>query len=339
MINRQIDKKYFYQTQPKIRWSLELNKWLCFDTKLIDHILSSDQFVVHNLDISSVEEKFKIDLDLSKQVLEKLPLAHEGDTHRHLRKKFINRINEKQANAITNFENDITNLWDFKNIHDEYDLIPGLHKAIIQFNAFVSGIDDFNQVSEIDTIGQIFDEHTPIRKRIAINEKFKLLYKLLSNKLNHEEKIYRISLFTVGINALLATLSESLIHSLKLQKAENNPYKYWEEILPTTGLVFVERVAQNDAIMEDVTIRKGDRVRCYIEMYTHTSDAFPGYLSRFFGFPSNHICPGMKASISLWQIVLNTLRKKNVGFQLKSYEYRTNDQLFNFPTSIKVKPI
>lgn len=337
-INRQPNKKDYYQKQPKIRWSHELNKWLCFDTKLNDQILSSKNFLVHSLDISPVEEKFKIDLSISKQVIEKLPLAHEGDKHKQLRKTFTNRINAKQEVGITNFENDLMTLWDFNEVGCEYDLVPGLHQAAIKFNAYISQVTGVDQIDKIDAIGQIFDEHTSVRKRIFINDIFKLLYENLSNDISHDEKIYRLALFTVGINALLGTLSESLLYCLKRQLSSLDPYENWATELPSTGLVFVERVAQNDVTIENVEIKKNNRVRCYIESTTHTSDYVVGYLPRFFGFPSNHICPGMKASVSLWQIVIRTLIKKKVKLNLENYNYRTNDQLFNYPISIKVIP-
>lgn len=322
-----------YENQPSIRFSKTLNRWLCFDRSAIQDILSDKNFEVHDYDLSEIANRFKVDLQLSQAILNYLPLSHEGYEHLCLRKKYIEYINLNIKPALEHFKKKILEI---NYQPGTIDLIPMIHSAIMESNAVLAGLDPRITVIDFIDIGLIFDDTTSLRKRLVINKILENLVNVSPPNISQDEKIFRLSLLTVGINALLGAISESLLNTFLAQPKGYLNEILWEDQMPAAGIAILERTANQNIIICDHLIEAGQTVRCYVENLGFESGDKLKFHAGYFAAPSRHSCPGMKYSLEIWRILRESLFTTHNFYQLVDYSHRNHDPVFNFPSQIRI---
>ena len=91
-LHLQTDANEIYQRQPAFRWSDTLRRWCVFSPELIREIMRDRRFAVPSYDLAPLEARFDIDLSLTQKVLNGIPLANEGETHRSQRSDYARDI-------------------------------------------------------------------------------------------------------------------------------------------------------------------------------------------------------------------------------------------------------
>lgn len=332
-ITNHADKYSYYESESDIRYSNLLKRWLCFDRCATQEILSNHNFEVHDYDLSEISNRFKVDLKISQEILKHLPLSHEGNEHLFLRKKYIEFINLNIKAALEHFKKKILEI-QFQ--PGSIDLIPFIHNAIIESNAILAGLDPKITAVNFVDVGLVFDDTTSLKKRIVINNIFVELVNLAPSSLSYEDKIFRVALLTVGVNALLAAISESLLNSLLIQPKGYLDQILWEDSMPAAGIAILERTAKQDIKICNHLILAGQTIRCYVENLGFESGRKLKFHPGYFAAPSRHSCPGMKYSLEIWRIIKENLFTTHSYYQLLDYRYRSNDPVFNFPSQIRI---
>lgn len=87
-----------------IVWSVERQKWLCYDDRLIDVVLESARFVVPTYDYAALEQKLGRRFAFTQGVIGRMPLAKEGPVQLELRERMAADINAKLKDATAVFE-------------------------------------------------------------------------------------------------------------------------------------------------------------------------------------------------------------------------------------------
>ena len=332
-------KGIYFSNQPNIYWSDSFQRWLCFDKTLIDQILNDDTFRVHDFDIDRLTSRFNLDLKISSEILKLFPLAHEGDIHQELRKKFTIEINKNQKNALEVFRTEIQLVVQkIQNdyINKEIDLIDLIHIAIKKSNAVIAGIPNLSNIN-FSEIGRVLDDKTAIRKRIEINDYFLNVLDEMPSEMSHEAKIFHLALLAVGSSSLLGSISDSLLLKLRCSPKGKFTNLSLDDNLPASGVSLLERVATKDIAVSNVRILKDHKIQLYIESAGYQNNPMPQYSTTYFAAPTRHVCPGMKYSLEIWRIFSESISSLNVSYELIDFNYRTGDSVFNFPTSIRVK--
>lgn len=332
-ITNHTDKYSNYESQPDIRYSNLLKRWLCFDRTAIQEILLSQNFEVHSYDLTEIANRFQVDLRISQEILKYLPLSHEGNEHVSLRKKYIEFINLNIKPALEHFRKQILEIKFKPGI---IDLIPHLHSAIMESNAVLAGLNPrITDINFVD-VGLIFDDTTSLKKRLAINKIFENLINQAPFNITHEQKIFRVALLTVGVNALLGAISESLLNTLLIQPKGYLNKVLWEDQMPGAGIAILERTAKEDIKIYGYDILAGQTIRCYVENLGYESGKNIKFHLGYFAAPSRHSCPGMKYSLEIWRIIKENLFTTQNHYELIDYKYRSYDPVFNFPTQIRI---
>jgi len=332
-------KGVYFSNQPNIYWSDSFQRWLCFDKTLIDQILNDDTFRVHDFDIDQLTSRFNLDLKISSEILKLFPLAHEGDIHQELRKKFTIEINKNQKNALEVFKNEIQLVVQkIKNdcVNKEIDLIDSIHTAIKKSNAVIAGMSQLSNLNFSD-LSRVLDDKTSIKKRVEINNYLVEVLDEMSSEIPYQDKIFRLATLAVGSSSLLGSLSDSLLLILRCTPKGRFTNLSFDFDLPASGVSLLERVANKDISISNIKILKDQKIQLYIESSGYQNNPMPQYSTTYFAAPTRHVCPGMKYSLDMWRILSEAISSLDVSYELIDFNYRTGDSVFNFPTSIRVK--
>lgn len=332
-------KSGYFGSQPDIYWSDSFQRWLCFDKKLIDQILNDDSFRVHDFAIDQLTSRFNLDLKISSQILKLFPLAHEGGTHQELRKKFTIEINKNQKNALEVFKTEIklaVQKIQKEYLNKEIDLIDLIHPAIKKSNAVIAGMPNLSNLN-FSELSRVFDDKTSIKKRIEINEYLAEVIAEMPSEISHEDKLFHLALLAVGQSSLLGSISDSLLLKLRCSPKGKFTNLSLDDDLPASGISLIERVATKDILVSNIRILRDQKIQLFIESAGYQNESMPQYSATYFAAPTRHVCPGMKYSLEMWCIFNNEFFSMDANYELIDFNYRTGDNVFNFPTSIRVQ--
>ena len=307
---------------------------MCTDPEVIEQILKSDEFGVHDFKVDQLAKRLSLDLGAIQKLTAYFPLAREGEEHKILRKRFIDEIARNYKTAIIAFEKCLGERCKLLEQHQgEIDLVPALLTPSLALPiCLLAGIrlgEDFDFWS----ISQILDETISIRQRIKINQTISIIMESLPPEMDEGERLFRTALVTLGSNALYGSIAESFVIMLKKHKPNSFSSIAWDEELPATGIPVIEKKAMADVIIEGHAFCKGERVRLYLEATGYQGSVFPSYTKQYFA-PSRHLCPGMSFSRDVWKLFRHELGIVRKRFSIMSISYRENDNVFNFPNSI-----
>jgi hypothetical protein len=314
----------------KIIWSDERQKWLCYDDKLIDAIINSNLFIVPSYDYSDLEKKFSKNFEFTKQVIKHFPLANEGDSHLEMRRRMSSDINLNLKKAIKvfgdSFERKILSIDKSAGITN---IAKPLIESILESNLVFADIkfeDDF----DYSDLTRMLDDSQSIKIRVAREE----FIKLISSKINYENRFYKLALISVGVNALISSTLHSLI---KILTNYDFNTLISRKYFASNGIKHLERVCIQKTIVGGKEISPSDKLRLYVEGYEHANLTEPQMNKKFFATESHHSCIGMNYSLSIWKEVVQVISSHFSDMHVINFDYRSNDGIFHFPSNINVK--
>jgi len=318
------------ETNQKIVWSDERQKWLCYDDKLIDLVVHSNDFIVPTYDYSAVEEKFNKDLSFTKQAINHFPLSNEGEQHLYLRNRMSQDINANLKNAIhifkTSFEKKLAAI---ENITGTINIAKPITEAILESNWAFADI-DLGYNFDYSDLTLMLDDSQSIKNRMKREE----FIKSFSEKIDEKDCFYKLALISVGVNALIGSTLHSFI---KVLSNEDFSQLIKRKYFYSNAIKHLERVCIRKAFIGDEEIKEGDRLRLYVESYEHANLSDVQMNKKFFAADTQHSCIGMSYSLSIWNECVKIMAKHFKDIQLINFDYRSNDGIFNFPTNVNVE--
>ena len=336
LLHKLSGRSKIYQDHRELWWSGDLKKWLCTNPELIIKILEDQRFVVHSYDFSKLEERFGVSFQHIKKIVSYLPLALEAG-HKTARKNMAQVILGRHQECLLSFEKSlISKLNHITSEHDMIDLVqdaiqPSLKSALILLSG-LQGLED----CETDAISQIFDAGISLHRRVEINGQIAMLLNKLPSSLSLDEKYFRISVFAIGYDSLLGSITSSVIMTLLRNQSTAVHKINWDKDMPYTGIPDIERVANEECELGGVTIGSGQAVRLYLESAGFADHKKSSYASLFYGH-GIHKCVAMHLSNDIWKIFVNEFAKINRHFAISEINVRSNDYVFNVFSNIKLR--
>ena len=313
-----------------IIWSEERRKWLCYDDALIDAVLNSNHFVVPTYDYSDLEKKFDKDFSFTKQVINHFPLANEGANHLDLRNRMMQDVNTNLVNAIGIFRESFRErVLAIKQSSGPINIATPIIESILESNLTFANIDLGEDIDYSD-LTLMLDDSQSIKSRL-VREK---LIKILALKLEEKDRFYKLALMSVGVNALISTTLHSFIKVLINYDYES---LIGRKCFYSNGIKHLERVCSHDTVVGGNEVKAGDKLRLYVESYEHGNHRDSKKMKKFFAIGSNHACIGMSFSLSVWKELTGVLQDNFEDMRIVSFDYRSNDSIFNFPVKVFVE--
>jgi hypothetical protein len=314
---------------PLITWSKEINAWVCYDDSIIDQVLGSDKFEVPGYDLKKFEDRFSIKLPLTKEVMGQFPLSNEGPLHKELRKKMMGYI-EKNSQLgidifITEFQQRLSKI-DFTS--NTFDLGNILIDSILKANLALANIKVDSNFDYSD-FALMLDDFQSIKSRIqresSIND--------FLDKIESDERAFKVALISVGINPLVSSILNSII---KILTNKNFEYLIKSKFLYATGIKSIERICISATCINGFEFKARARIKLMSNTYETSNLSELEINRKFFISGTNHACQGMAFSLHIWKHAVRLIELYFTNLQIASVEYRQDDGIFLYPKNLYV---
>jgi hypothetical protein len=322
-----------YKGDGPVKWDNNLKCWCVFDPKMIADISRRPEFHVVNYShaVQTIIDRIGMDLSVTRSVLDEIPLANEGETHATLRRKMAHVIADYEDLAVTSFQLKLEELVPkIFSPNNTFDLVDDFFAPL--FDSLVTELIGTAISREFtpESISQIFDRMLSLKRRMTIEKQLRDLVENLENDHNnlHVAPLVAVALMVLGKDALIGSLSCSLHSLLNVNSGVEFCKIEWPELIPFTGVPYIERVAMDSQNVGAHYIRKGDRVRLYFDACSRLLGAPEENL--YFG-TGRHTCLGRKISQRVWKALVDNLRRKKIRARVGEFAFRSNDYVFNYP--------
>ena len=192
------------------------------------------------------------------------------------------------------------------------------------------------QPDEGISASQIFDLYLSLNRRKTIVAKAGAMlktYTMAQDRLGTAPG-YATALKILGYDSLVGSLGGSILHVLKNAPGERLCDIAYPQTLPQTGVPYVERFAAADCRLGDADIKKGDRIRLYLDPGAQRNPVNAGECN--FG-RGRHSCIGEDLSTWLWGTLTKTFSRLPLRFDIESEARRKPDWVFTYYSSIVVR--
>lgn len=335
--HKRSNRDQIYFDRQNIWWSNTLKKWMCSNPELIIEILNNAKFAVHSYQIKALEQKLDTELSYLSKIIEYFPLGFEGEIHKEMRKSSAQKLAERMAGTLEVFRTELQNrIKGFSKDSQTTELYTALIEPSVKRTLLYMADLECLYEQPILSISQLFDQAISVKKRLEINAQIGKLIEIMPFDMDADDKYSRLSTYAIGYDSILGSLTESLVRTLQ-QNAEKKIHDIvWSENLPNTGVPVIERVATCNIEVGSVLIKKGQKVRLYLEAAGYTDSENSVYNSLFFG-SGIHKCVGMHLSNAMWKVLTQELSKINCTIHIQHLHYRDEDYVFNIFDEIKVR--
>jgi cytochrome P450 len=324
---------------PPIEWVPSLGCWCVFSAQDIAFILKSRDFAVADfIDLhQKLEQKVGIDCSAIIKVLGHIPIAHEGERHARIRSDVARILNadvastkQKTAKAANETISKICRPGSI------VDLVQDVVRPVC--DVMFEGILGAGSVSRSDggvSASQVFDLYLGLNRRMKINAQACAMLRAFASADDRLKTTpeYAVGLGMLGYDSIVGSLGCSLLQVLRGEVAGRRLCDLcFPPALPATGVPYIERFAVQDCMLEGAGIRKGDRVRLYLDdSSTDRMEERP-----FFG-KGRHSCLGEELSTWLWRTLTAELGRLPFAWTIEKAERRKPDWVFVYYSSILVR--
>jgi cytochrome P450 len=310
-----------------------------FETGAITAILKSTEFVSKDFaEWHRALGKVRIDCSSMIQILDHVATANEGKRHAEIRKDAARVIAANAGSTKGAVATEVA------------ALVPTLCRA----GASVDLVRDIIQ-PVCDTLfeqllgarcppqpdkgvsaSQVFDLYLSLTRRkeiIARADAMLAAYASAQDSLTTSPD-YATSLRILGYDSIVGSLGSSLLHVLKETPEQRLCEVPFPQALPKTGVPYVERFATKDCIVGGASIKKGDRLRLYLDAGTPRNGADAG--ACYFG-RGRHSCLGEDLSNWLWRTLTAELARLPLYCTIEREVRRKPDWVFVYYTNVVVQ--
>ena len=332
LIQHEPDRYEAYRSMAPWHVDDELECICVFNSDLIAETFRSADFHVIDYQAAYVAITARTGIDMSAIVtaLDHIPLAMEGTAHKRLRNEIASILGSglrEHREAISRSVRDIvaTVFKPGRRVDLVEDVFVPIYKETF---GLILGIDH----TRIDTdpmISQIFDRKISLNRRKKMQAAIQSLAESLDrhSEENAIERNLAVALNILGHDAMIGSLSNSAWHIFKTGAGERLETKH-DHLLPVTSVPYIERVASVDTVIGDLEVRKGQRVRLFLD--AASGRAVEGDDPGLFFGRGRHLCLGKPVTMLIWQTFTNAIRDLDCTILTDELEIREKDYVFSY---------
>ena len=328
-----------YRSFAPIEWSEDLRSWCVFDPDIMIAVMKSDDFVVtdYAAGYAKLEQRSGTDWSGLIEAFQFIPLAHEGERHAELRRYFAQLITERSTSAKTAVEEFLTKAVPLVfRARQNAELVQELLRPAtdVLFGQLI-GAPVPDVAADRPSVSQLFDRSLGLNRRKRLQSSIARLSKTLAKESGLTISTeYAAALIILGHNSFLSSIGASLVAVLEEGTAERRLCDLtYSDILPRTGVPYVERVARKDCAISGLNVSTGDRVRLFVDACPARGSAASE--APFFG-KGRHLCLGKDLSQFAWRILIQELARVPFRVRIIATRVRPNDYVFNMYERIEV---
>lgn len=339
LLQKRQDRGVLYHTPPGIWYSSEIKRWMITSPALIREVMHEPAFSVPNYDISPILDRLKIELSGLREITKWFPLATEGERHRFLREKFARQIAKNTKASLEKYSRSLASA--IQTLERESDkkpfcLLQQFLKPLLR-NA-VANLAEVNlpEGTDAELIPQLFDDTISMSRRRRINDIVLMIVQSCPADIDDNEKYFRAALVALSANTLLGSLV--LTTSERIQSSPDRAMSEidWGEDMLRTSLALIEKRALKDTSVGGVPIKRGERLRLFLEAAGVGIDGAYSYSDLFFAVGA-HKCVGMNFSRLIWEATSSGFASIGRKMRVIDIKHRDGDHVFNMPEKLLVE--
>ena len=331
LLQKYPERAKLYEEHGGIWWSTEIKRWMVSHPLLLAEVMESEDFAVPSYDVGAIRDRLNIDLAHLDKLRAHFPLAAEGEAHVALRQKMAREIAANTAGALERFERKFAQALSGVQAcasGSRFCLVRELFQpALKDANLRLAGIND-DVAEDIEAIPQLFDDTISLKARINIDAIVGRIAAGLPADMGPDERYFRTAIVALNANTLLGSILQSFVATVSAHPGMPLAAMPWAAELPATGLPLIEKKAVRDTTLGGHAIKKGDRLRLFVEAGGYRHGQGPSYSDLYFAV-GPHQCPGKSFSRQIWKLAAKHLSGVDRKIALTHMEYRSRDHVFN----------
>jgi cytochrome P450 len=322
-----------------IAWVPSLGCWCVFSAEEIAFVLRSRNFVVTDFAEMhrKLERKVGIDLSAAVKVLGHIAIAHEGERHACIRKDTARVLAaDLAASKQRTAEAAHATVHKICRPGASIDLVQDVVRPVcdVVFESILGAGPGASSDSGVSA-SQVFDIYLGLNRRLKVSAEVAAMldaFASAGDRLKTSPE-HAVGLRTLGYDSIVGSLGGSLLRVLREASAGTRLCDLsFPSQLPATGVPYIERFAAQDCKLNGAEIRKGDRVRLYLD-----DASVAGVEARPIFGKGRHSCLGEELSTWLWRTLSAEFGKLPLGWTIEEAERRRPDWVFVYYSRIVVR--
>ncbi len=331
-VQLQPEKAIAYDRLSPFAFDDQLNCWCVFDGELISAIFQSDTFQVvpYAQYYREIAERTSIDLDAIITALDFIPLANEGADHKRLRGEFAAVTAGQGRSVVEAMEEYVASL--MRNVFvagTDVDLSAFVQRIYHQLFSLWLGTRQDDVVGTSD-FSQVFDRTRSLNRRKSLNRNLAELtcsFAKKRDKLSTSPEI-AVAMNVVGRDAFVGSIVLSFRETLARSPGARLCDIAFSQTLPSTAVPYVERLAMKDAEIGGMRVRKGQRIRLFLDA---TAQHVSGEDANLLFGKGRHICLGKPITLVIWRAMVAAASTISVRCTVGEFKMREGDYVFSYP--------
>lgn len=331
-VHRQPDRQRVYRRLHPFWRDKQLNCLCVFDRDLISAIFRSDKFRVmpYAESYRDITARTSIDFVSIIAALDQIPLANEGETHRKLRAEFASVMAGQGRRAVKPMEDYVTALAQGTfTAGSEVDLTGFAQQIYNHLFSLWLGTEQDSIVGDQD-FSQVFDRTRSLNRRKKLNQNLAKLIEAFAGKrdvLSTSPEI-AVAMNVVGKDAFIGSIVLSLWETLVRSPGMRLRDLAFPQSLPSTGVPYIERLALDDVVIGEMSVKRGERIRLFLDATAlHVSGEETNLL---FG-AGRHLCLGKPMSLVIWRALTAAAGRISARYTPIDLRMREGDYVFSYP--------
>jgi hypothetical protein len=332
-------REYFERERSGISYDAALNRWIIDSAELATTVLGDPRFVVADY------EGICTHMAMAGKPVENLalayasiPLCHEGDRHRALRRSMSEHLAAKRKASLAGLGELVAQYLAPLGRPGKVELMAEVLAPLVDDlvgSVAEAVIDDARALS---AISPAFDLRMGERKLLQTDAEIAKVRRLIGTELPKEldDEGRQLALLMLGHDTLLGTLGESLRHLFERESGKLLHEIDYPEMPPETGVPFVERLAAEPCSLAGMDLAAGARLRIMLQAFCYSEKERDQL--RIFGVGS-HSCLGRPLSLDLWRELTRQLVCLPTRVVFERAAPRTTDYVFTCPQSLHIEAL
>lgn len=331
---------YFAACPAGLTFDPVLRCWIAGERETVTAILQSSAFaaVPFEGDYEVIERRFGEHFPNLRFAFRHIPLSLRDDRHRLARRRMAAYIAEQRgavAAAIPGLVSESLGALDAPGTVDLMN--AAIEPLVTRFIALLTGL-PLAAIAAFRDGSKIFDRMLGLGRRRQIEAATAAvrltIRETLGPQATEEEEGLRLALISLGRDALIGTLAESLLQLFRAHPGQRLSDMAIPELPPEGGVPYVERVAVEAVAIAGTAVAKGDRLRLFLQSFAYspaTADR-----GRIFGL-GVHSCLGRQMSLDLWSAIRARVARLGWRVTVIAFRPRAADYVFTYPETLVVR--
>jgi len=334
-LHRAEDRRAYFAAGPKpIFFDDALRCWIVTDPELAERLFQHPN--MGGPDCASAYETLQRQSGIAfpnlLHAFRHIPLCLNDVAHREARRCVAEAIADRRNLVSSALPQLVSRRFGPLGVADEVDLMGQVLLPLIdEVMALLIGI-DAEVVDRFRRVPGILDRMIGLRRGKQLEAEVAVARSILGDKRENADPL--LTLMTLGHDALLGTIGESLHHLIATHPGQPLSSIAYPPVPVETGVPYIERAVKQAFSIDGIFLDRGDRVRILIQAFVY-SDSPQDRLRMFGGGP--RACIGRQLSLDLWGQVTAELAQIRRRAEIVKHALRTDDYVWTCPSELRIR--